>query len=53
MKKNLTLMTDLYELTMAQTYFDEGKKDEIGYFDVFFRKNPFNTIKEIALSLKK
>lgn len=42
MKKNLTLMTDLYELTMAQTYFDEGKKDEIGYFDVFFRKNPFN-----------
>lgn len=38
---NKTLMTDFYELTMAQTYFNEGKKDEIVYFDLFFRKNPF------------
>lgn len=40
--ENKTLMTDFYELTMAQTYFMEGKKDEIVYFDLFFRKNPFN-----------
>lgn len=40
--ENKTLMTDFYELTMAQTYFMEGKKDEIAYFDVFFRKNPFD-----------
>lgn len=39
--ENKTLMTDFYELTMAQTYFNEGKKDEKVYFDVFFRKNPF------------
>lgn len=39
--ENKTLMTDFYELTMSQTYFDEGKKDEIVYFDIFFRKNPF------------
>ena len=39
---NKTLMTDFYELTMAQTYFNEGKKDEQVYFDIFFRKNPFN-----------
>ena len=39
--KNKTLMTDFYELTMAQTYFKEGAKDEIAYFDLFFRKNPF------------
>ena len=26
--KNKTLMTDFYELTMAQTYFNEGKKEE-------------------------
>ena len=39
---NKTLMTDFYELTMAQTYFLEGKKDEIFYFDVFFRRNPFD-----------
>ena len=38
---NKTLMTDFYELTMAQTYFNEGKKDEQVYFDIFFRKNPF------------
>ncbi len=39
---NHTLMTDFYELTMAQTYFLEGKQKEIFYFDIFFRKNPFN-----------
>lgn len=40
-KDNKTLMTDFYELTMAQTYFDAGKENEIAYFDTFFRKNPF------------
>ena len=39
---NKTLMTDFYELTMAQTYFDNGKKDEVACFDIFFRKNPFD-----------
>lgn len=38
--ENKTLMTDFYELTMAQTYFNE-KKDEEVVFDIFFRKNPF------------
>ena len=36
----LSLLCDFYEFTMAQGYFLEGKKDEICYFDVFFRKNP-------------
>ncbi len=39
---NKTLMTDFYELTMAQTYFDKKEQDKKVYFDVFFRKNPFN-----------
>ena len=39
--ENKTLVTDLYELTMAETYFLDGRKDEIMYFDIFFRKNPF------------
>lgn len=39
--ENKTMMTDFYELTMAQTYFDQGKKDEELYFDVFYRSNPF------------
>ncbi len=41
MEKNKTLRTDYYELTMAQTYFKQGKKDTMTYFDLFFRKNPF------------
>lgn len=34
------MMTDFYELTMANGYFESGKKDEICYFDVFFRTIP-------------
>ena len=37
---NKTLLCDFYELTMSGGYFDLGKKDEIVYFDVFFRKVP-------------
>lgn len=40
-ENNKTLMTDFYELTMAQTYFDKGEQNKKVYFDVFFRKNPF------------
>ena len=39
-ERNLTMMTDFYELTMGQTYFKSGKKDEIAVFDAFFRNNP-------------
>ena len=39
---NKTLMTDFYELTMAQTYFNDGRMNEIVYFDIFFRNNPFD-----------
>lgn len=42
MKRNLTMMTDFYELTMSQAYFKAGKKDEEAFFDAFFRKNPLN-----------
>lgn len=39
---NKTLMTDFYELTMCQAYFESNKQNDIVYFDVFFRNNPFN-----------
>ena len=39
---NYTLLTDFYELTMANGYFENGMKDEIAYFDMFFRKVPDN-----------
>ena len=39
-KHNYTMMTDFYELTMANGYFEAGKKDEICYFHVFYRTIP-------------
>lgn len=37
---NNTMLTDYYELTMANGYFESGMADDIGYFDMFFRKIP-------------
>ena len=39
---NYTMMTDFYEFTMAQTYFDKGEVNKKVYFDIFYRKNPFD-----------
>ena len=39
---NLTMLTDFYELTMANGYFANGFQDTICYFDMFFRKVPDN-----------
>lgn len=38
-KRNLTLLTDLYQLTMMNGYLTEGCENEIAIFDVFFRQN--------------
>lgn len=37
---NYTMLTDFYELTMANGYFREGMSDKIAYFDMFFRQVP-------------
>lgn len=39
---NYTLLTDFYEITMANGYFENGMQDQIAYFDMFFRKVPDN-----------
>ena len=39
-KNNLTLLTDFYALTMANGYFEADMKDDIAYFDCFFRDVP-------------
>ena len=39
-KLNLTMLCDFYELTMGNGYFENGFKDRICYFDVFFRQCP-------------
>lgn len=38
--RNLTLLTDFYELTMGNGYFRKGYGEQIVYFDMFFREIP-------------
>lgn len=39
-QKNLTMIMDLYELTMSNGIFDSEMRDETVYFDMFFRRVP-------------
>jgi nicotinate phosphoribosyltransferase len=39
-KTNLTMLTDFYEITMANGYFSNGFENKIVYFDMFFRRVP-------------
>lgn len=39
METNLTMLTDLYQLTMINGYFKNGTHEESAVFDMFFRKN--------------
>lgn len=39
-RQNLTLLTDLYELTMMQGYFKNKTANETVIFDLFYRSNP-------------
>ena len=38
--RNLTMLTDFYELTMGNGYFEEGLHEQVVYFDMFFRSVP-------------
>ncbi|MDR1539124.1 MAG: nicotinate phosphoribosyltransferase [Clostridiales bacterium] len=38
--RNLTLLTDFYELTMMRGYLKSQMADRLVVFDLFFRKNP-------------
>ncbi len=40
-RQDLTLLTDLYELTMMQGYYEQEQNETV-VFDVFFRQNPCN-----------
>ncbi len=39
-RTNMSMLTDFYELTMAQGYLQHGLADTIGWFDLFFRSIP-------------
>lgn len=51
--QNLTLLTDLYELTMMQGYFNSKEKNEMVVFDVFFRNNPCSSGYSIFAGLEQ
>ena len=41
-KLNLTMLTDFYEITMANGYFCSDMTEDTAYFDMFFRSIPDN-----------
>ncbi len=50
---NLTMLCDFYELTMGNGYFESGLKDQVTYFDVFYRNVPDNGGFAIAAGLEQ
>lgn len=51
MERNSALLTDLYELTMAEGYWKEGLRDAEACFYMHFRKNPFEGGYAVACGL--
>ncbi len=56
---NSPLLTDLYEFTMAYTYFKQKKHEDIAYFDMFVRTIPdqggyliFNGLNQLIEQIK-
>ncbi len=49
---NLTLMTDLYELTMMQGYF-KNPSEQVCVFDAFYRTNPYDGGYAISCGLEQ
>ena len=49
---NLTLLTDLYQLTMMQGYFKNNNNDTV-VFDAFYRTNPSGNGFAIAAGLEQ
>ena len=52
-RQNLTLLTDLYELTMMQGYFKNKTQNETVVFDAFYRNNPCGGGYAIAAGLEQ
>lgn len=52
-ERNLTMLVDFYELTMGNGFLENGRGDEIAYFDMFYRKAPDNAAYAIAAGLEQ
>ncbi|MBN2221677.1 MAG: nicotinate phosphoribosyltransferase [Vallitaleaceae bacterium] len=51
--QNLTLLTDFYELTMMQGYFQHKEEDRTVVFDMFYRNNPSGSSFSIVAGLEQ
>ena len=49
--QSLSLLTDLYQLTMSYGYFKNNKHEDEAVFHLFYRKNPFKGSFAIAAGL--
>jgi nicotinate phosphoribosyltransferase len=52
-RTSLALLTDLYQLTMAQAYWASGSSDKEAVFHLYFRKNPFEGGFAVACGLAR
>lgn len=52
-ERNLSMLVDFYEFTMANGYFENDLKDKIVCFDMFFRRNPDNAGFAITAGLEQ
>ncbi len=50
-RPSLALLTDLYQLTMAQGYWKKEMAEQEAVFHLYFRKNPFNGGYTVAAGL--
>ena len=50
--RDFALLTDLYELTMMQGYYETGAQNRQVVFDLFYRKNPSGNGYAIAAGLQ-
>ena len=51
--RNLTMLCDFYELTMANGYMKSGIGEQYTYFDVFYRSNPDNAGYAVVAGLEQ
>ena len=51
--RNLTMLTDLYQLTMMYGYYRCGMSEKTAVFDLFFRKAPGGSAYAIAAGLEQ
>lgn len=52
-RPSLALLTDLYQLTMAQAYWKSGSADKEAVFHLYFRKHPFGGGFTVACGLAR